>query len=161
MAVQDLSRSEARKLAEMEAALEKKFNMQGPLSTNSFSIGNKSIDQVRPKPPLVDRPKVDLGPEYIAPYANVGVRESLPFNPDNNRNMGYGPKGNVFPTSAEQRADLDRIYGGTGSANAAAMQQRRDRGEEGFVARTARERQYPDRPQPRKSYNSFAEFFGK
>lgn len=76
----------------------------------------------------------------------IDVKSMPKFNPNNNRGTGYGPEGNVFPRSTTERQDLDRMYGGTGSANAAAAQAYRDAGQEGFVARTARERLYPLSP---------------
>lgn len=36
------------------------------------------------------------------------------------KNVGFGPKGNIFPKNAEDRARLMRLYGGTGSAAAKA-----------------------------------------
>ncbi len=36
------------------------------------------------------------------------------------RNTGFGPKGNIFPSSAAERAALMKMYGGTGSAAAKA-----------------------------------------
>jgi len=78
---------------------------------------------------------------------DISVRSMPTINPNNNRNTGYGLKGNIFPrTGTNDREELDKIYGGTGSANAAAMQALRDAGQEGFVARTARERRYPLAP---------------
>jgi hypothetical protein len=34
------------------------------------------------------------------------------------KNVGFGPKGNIFPSNAEERKALMRMYGGTGSAAA-------------------------------------------
>jgi hypothetical protein len=158
MAVQQLGREQAANLTteEMERLLDQRFRAE----TQAFS-DNPSLDEsYNPPPkkkdaPLRDRatekgnnmkvppassPKVDLGPEYETPYHILDVRLDPVFNPDNNRNTGYGPKGNIFPSSPEQRADYDKMYGGTGSANAKAAQKLRDMGREGYIMRRARER---------------------
>ena len=36
------------------------------------------------------------------------------------KNTGFGPKGNIFPSNAAERAALMKMYGGTGSAAAKA-----------------------------------------
>jgi hypothetical protein len=140
------------------------------ISALSAIAGNPSLDESanlapKTKGPLAeDKPNVDLGPDYVVPYHDISIKTMPKFNPDNNRNTGYGPKGNIFPSSKKQREEYDRMYGGTGSANAAAMAKMREMGQEGLVARRARER-YENSPAGRKpperpSY-TFRQLLGK
>jgi len=61
----------------------------------------------------------DLGPPT---RRNINIAPLVKFNPENDRNVGYGPRGNIFPGSTEERSAMDSIYGGTGSDNAAARE---------------------------------------
>lgn len=47
---------------------------------------------------------------------NKAVRTSISAS----KNTGFGPKGNIFPSNAAERAALMKMYGGTGSAAAKA-----------------------------------------
>jgi len=96
---------------------------------------------------------------------DIDVPPKIVFDPDHNRNTGYGPKGNIFPGSAAERSALDSIYGGTGSANALA------RAAEGETevsslgrARLKEEKRKRlsglDKPE-QKVYRTFGEFIGK
>jgi hypothetical protein len=186
MAVQDLGRATALEMLgplsslstkEKEAALAKMLSgemgfYENPGLDESYSPepapkGGPLMPGVlpQPKPKKEEEPKVYLGPERPAPRHDISIKMLPKFNPDNNRNTGYGPKGNIFPSNQAQREEYDRMYGGTGSENAATMQAYRDAGQEGLVARRARER-YENSPAGRKpthrtSYDSFSEFFGK
>jgi len=173
VAVQQLGRKTAEEmfgpLSELKAdkaeeALAKMFAGEVGFYENPALDESFSPDPVKPSGPLA-KPEIDLGDSFKSDYHVLNIKERPKINPDNNRNTGYGPKGNIFPSSAAQRAEYDRVYGGTGSENALAMQKLREMGEEGLVARRARERYENSpagrKPQPQKTYSSFSEFFGK
>ena len=49
-------------------------------------------------------------------------------------NVGFGPKGNIFPSNSEERKKLMNKYGGTGSAAARAAAQ----GKQGSLKKVSR-----------------------
>lgn len=148
-------------VSEMEKELDKRFRqaLTAPLRDRATEKGNN----MRVPGPNQD---IDaLGQVYNKPApVKLNVVMDPIVNPDYDRNVGYGLKGNIFPSSPEQRAEYDKMYGGTGSANARAMQKMREMGREGMVAQRARER-YENSPAGRKPVPqktiTFRQFLGK
>jgi hypothetical protein len=153
--------------SEMEFALQKLMARQNP------SIADR-MQSFLGTPPLSDG-TLD-GTEKPLP-GNIIVKDfpeareydiSIPskeFNPDNNRNTGYGPKGNIFPGSAAERSALDSIYGGTGSANALARAAEGETNVSNLGRLRLKEEKRKrllglDKPE-QKVYRTFGEFIGK
>jgi len=172
MAVQQLSREEAKrqqKIAEEEAALDILFRnreeemRKAPLRDRATEKGNNM--RVPQEGEDIDA----LGNVYKRPEKKVLRVRSSPEFKDVSRNVGFGPKGNIFAGSKEQAEDYRRMYGGHGSENAKAAQQLRDMGREGMVMRRARERVenkrnpnyggYEDEP-PKPTFD-ISQLFGK
>jgi len=79
-----------------------------------------------------------IKPEKKTPPKSSPKMEDMPTKKSKNitagGNVGFGPKGNIFPTSSEQRKKLMDKYGGTGSAAAKAAAQ----GKQGSLKRVGR-----------------------
>jgi hypothetical protein len=124
-------------ISEMEKELDRRFkdSLASPLRDRATEKGNN----MRVPGPGQD---IDaLGQVYnLPPKKVINILKEPKINPNYNRNTGYGLKGDIFPRSAAQRAEYDKMYGGTGSANAQAMEALRQMGREGMVAKRARER---------------------
>jgi hypothetical protein len=79
-----------------------------------------------------------IKPEKKTPPKASPKMEDMPTKKSKNitagGNVGFGPKGNIFPTSSEQRKQLMDKYGGTGSAAAKAAAQ----GKQGNLKRVGR-----------------------
>ena len=79
-----------------------------------------------------------IKPEKKTPPKSSPKMEDMPTKKSKNitagGNVGFGPKGNIFPTSSEQRKELMDKYGGTGSAAAKAAAQ----GKQGNLKRVGR-----------------------
>lgn len=59
-------------------------------------------------------------PRKSGPSTRSGAKRGATKTITAGKNVGFGPKGNIFPKNAEDRARLMRLYGGTGSAAAKA-----------------------------------------
>jgi len=72
--------------------------------------------EAKPKP----KPKSKKSePKVKKPKAKAKVTKKITAGP----NVGFGPKGNIFPSNASERKKLMEKYGGTGSAAAKAAAQ--------------------------------------
>jgi hypothetical protein len=78
------------------------------------------LPKSKPTPPSKPKATPKVMPKSSGPStrgsAKKGASKVITAGP----NTGFGPKGNIFPGSAEQRKELMRKYGGTGSAAAKA-----------------------------------------
>lgn len=59
-------------------------------------------------------------PRASGPSTRSGAKRGATKTITAGGNVGFGPKGNIFPSSAEDRKRLMKLYGGTGSAAAKA-----------------------------------------
>ena len=59
-------------------------------------------------------------PRASGPSTRSGAKRGAAKTITAGSNVGFGPKGNIFPSSAEDRKRLMKLYGGTGSAAAKA-----------------------------------------
>ena len=59
-------------------------------------------------------------PRASGPSTRSGAKRGASKTITAGKNVGFGPKGNIFPKNAEDRARLMKLYGGTGSAAAKA-----------------------------------------
>ena len=92
------------------------------LGTTTALLKSKKTDS-KPKvtKPKVEKPK--MRPDSIKPKAKQNIVKSPPIKRTNitaGGNVGFGPKGNIFPGSSKERKELMEKYGGTGSAAARA-----------------------------------------
>jgi len=91
----------------------------GPTPKSKPSKPTKSVDlgtvKARRMTPQKDAPAKSSGPSTRASNKR-GATKVISAGP----NTGFGPKGNIFPGSSEERAGYMKMYGGTGSAAAKA-----------------------------------------
>lgn len=69
------------------------------------------VDQSKKRPP-----KQEIKPTSTKPRVRTKQAKRITAGP----NVGFGPKGNIFPSSTAERRELMAKYGGTGSAAAKA-----------------------------------------
>ena len=81
----------------------------------------------KPKPPAkkgpagtYERTPVETSKPKKKPMPKPGERASNRTSFNAGKGVGFGPKGNIFPSNAAERAALMKMYGGTGSRAAKA-----------------------------------------
>ena len=82
--------------------------------TGTYERTPVATSNPKPKP----KPKVKRKP--TGTYERTPVATSRPKAITAGKDTGFGPKGNIFPSNAAERAALMKMYGGTGSAAAKA-----------------------------------------
>ena len=89
----------------------------------------KPTPKPKPKPPAKKGPATGTPPlggpsdgakKKKKPMPNPGDRASNRTSFTAGKGVGFGPKGNIFPSNAAERAALMKMYGGTGSRAAKA-----------------------------------------
>tara|TARA_E500000318_G_scaffold52884_1_gene49252 strand:- start:17 stop:967 length:951 start_codon:yes stop_codon:yes gene_type:complete len=114
---------ESRKREQAKAAESKKTT---PKSRAKPSGTNKGADPKKAKPKArgpQTRGSVapqKTTPRKSGPSTRSGAKRGATKTITASKDVGFGPKGNIFPKNAEDRARLMRLYGGTGSAAAKA-----------------------------------------
>ena len=82
----------------------------------------KSMPLPKSKPTPPSKPKVTpkAMPKSSGPSTRGSAKKGATKRISAGPNTGFGPKGNIFPGSSEERAAYMKMYGGTGSAAARA-----------------------------------------
>ena len=92
----------------------------GPLPKSKPSKPTKRVDlgtvKAHKVTPQKDAPPKSSGPSTSGSNKKAAPAKVISAGP----NTGFGPKGNIFPGSAAERAGYMKMYGGTGSAAAKA-----------------------------------------
>ena len=92
----------------------------GALIANRAGTQDKKKNVAMPKP----RPKTKTALPKPRPKGTQNVAPKMKkTNITAGKNTGFGPKGNIFPSSDKRRKELMEKYGGTGSAAAKAAAQ--------------------------------------
>ena len=84
----------------------------------------KSMPLPKSKPTPPSKPKVEpkAMPKSSGPSTRGSSKQGATKPISAGPNTGFGPKGNIFPGSSEERAAYMKMYGGTGSAAAKAAE---------------------------------------
>jgi hypothetical protein len=84
----------------------------------------KSMPLPKSKPTPPSKPKVEpkAMPKSSGPSTRGSSKQGATKRISAGPNTGFGPKGNIFPGSSEERAAYMKMYGGTGSAAAKAAE---------------------------------------
>ena len=84
----------------------------------------KSMPLPKSKPTPPSKPKVEpkAMPKSSGPSTRGSSKQGATKLISAGPNTGFGPKGNIFPGSSEERAAYMKMYGGTGSAAAKAAE---------------------------------------
>lgn len=117
----------------------------------------KSMPLPKSKPTPPSKPKVTpkAMPKSSGPSTRGSSKKGATKRISAGPNTGFGPKGNIFPGSSEERAAYMKMYGGTGSAAAkAAMAGKQGNMEAGRKELNAAKKKRLSKPVERKSGGS-------